>query len=503
MIAICAAMLAALGGAQGQDASELTSAAWTSTTLGGESADMAVAVYAGRLYVLGGYDSATATAAVRFAPLGGDGSIGSFTTTTSLPLQLGAISAAVDSGRGVIYVSGGNVDALYQANINASDGTIGAWTTTPNEITSAPYGAGLVFDQDFLFSIGGAHVTGGASTTTTTFSESRVAHVSASTTTWAGGPALPSARVRHGLAAVPANGGGGSGWLYVVGGFDSSNNEVATVYMAQYATGELGSWTTTTPLPSARSSPAVFAYGGFLYAIGGRAPGFTPLDDALQARINSNGTLGPWVPAHTLPAPRSLAGAATNNGYGYVVGGFTTAYATDVLWKKLDTPKLAAKLGYSGLGASVHSGDCVQVIVTAKASDDSDTWVDQATSITLAATGGAKFFPAGTTYNQCLSGTNGTSSGTASIAAGSGTSAVVQMRTGSAGTNTITASATGLTAGQIGVTVTAAVADGGTEDTTVDDAHTVNGWGCTSSGPMGAVFGLLAMCGLGFRKRRS
>jgi N-acetylneuraminic acid mutarotase len=82
------------------------------------------------VYLLGGYSGGGYVSTVYTAPINSDGSLGTWTTGTSLPGALGNSQAIVTKNR--VYLlggySGGYVSTVYTAPIN-SDGSLGAWTT--------------------------------------------------------------------------------------------------------------------------------------------------------------------------------------------------------------------------------------------------------------------------------------------------------------------------------------------------------------------------------------
>ena len=100
---------------------------WTTgTSLPGVSSGSQAVVTSNRVYLLGGNSSRVYT-----APINGDGTLGTWTTDTSLPVALSNFQAIVTSNR-VYLLGGGNnsgyVSTVYTAPING-DGTLGAWTT--------------------------------------------------------------------------------------------------------------------------------------------------------------------------------------------------------------------------------------------------------------------------------------------------------------------------------------------------------------------------------------
>ena len=86
-------------------------------------------VFNGRFYILGGWhgDTAPFYPYVYYATIQGDGSMGTFVQTTSLPLGMASHSAIVTAG-GKVYVAYST--NLFLAQI-AADGSIGGWVTQP------------------------------------------------------------------------------------------------------------------------------------------------------------------------------------------------------------------------------------------------------------------------------------------------------------------------------------------------------------------------------------
>jgi hypothetical protein len=83
-------------------------------------------------------------------------------------------------------------------------------------------------------------------------------------------------------------------------------------------------------LPEARQNLAVVAYGGYLYAIGGRGP--QVMDTVFSAPIAADGTVGAWKQTSSLPAGRFYTNGAGfgYNGYVYIVGGAEQPSSTNV-----------------------------------------------------------------------------------------------------------------------------------------------------------------------------
>lgn len=134
-----------------------------------------------------------------------------------------------------------------------------------------------------------------------------------------------------------------NGYIYVMGGVNSSGALKKNIFYAKVnSDGSLGSWncqgqnssagasdycgaissglvSSSTSLPAANASPAVTAYGGYLYLIGGYDGSY--LNTVYSAKINSDGSVGSWNAQGTMPHGEYVAASAVYGNYVYVVGG--------------------------------------------------------------------------------------------------------------------------------------------------------------------------------------
>jgi hypothetical protein len=219
-----------------------------------------------------------------------------WTLTTALPLAVSghhAIHVPVDDATGLtnqyVHVSGGRIgdgsasDQYIYGKIN-EDGTISAWTAT----TAMP--AALAF-----------HTT---------------------------------------VAATPFNSkASGSGYVYTLGGINSSGEVVSTVSMAAVNNdGTIQTWSTATALPQPLYSAGAVIFRGSIYVAGGSTTGNVPVKTVYRATINAEGQLAAWETLPELPAARTHHGFATFGGYLYVVAGetVTTDPDSDVLTTPTD-----------------------------------------------------------------------------------------------------------------------------------------------------------------------
>ena len=149
-----------------------TLAAWTRSTnhTTNEQYNHLSVIANGYLFVLGGQGSSR-FATVAKAPVYPDGSIGSFTTTTSIPQISSQNYTNYMEGtyaNGYIYIVGGILDTnngtseVRYARVN-SDGTLGSWTTAA-EAATVYLGGTVTASNGYLYTFGGKDFGGGAVT---------------------------------------------------------------------------------------------------------------------------------------------------------------------------------------------------------------------------------------------------------------------------------------------------------------------------------------------------
>ncbi|MCL5671099.1 MAG: hypothetical protein M1423_07375 [Acidobacteria bacterium] len=149
---------------------------------------------------------------------------------------------------------------------------------------------------------------------------------------------IPETIADHGMVeANPANSlvDKGTAYIYVIGGqVDSANAPGGTtaVYNAPFdtTTGTVGTWTKlSSSLPVSLVGPAVTLFNGYVYVIGGLDSTGAPTANVYSAPVNSDGTLGTWTKAaNAYPTAVSFASAFGFAGKLYVLNG-DTANSTD------------------------------------------------------------------------------------------------------------------------------------------------------------------------------
>lgn len=151
--------------------------------------------------------------------------------------------------------------------------------------------------------------------------------------TWTTATPLPAAVAFHAaVIATPYNSRvkDAAGYLYIIGGAsDSSGTPASTIYRGTIdSTGAITAWTTlTTTLPAAVHSLGAVIFRGDLYIAGGSGTGNVPVQTVYRSRIDSTGALGSWQSEPSLPFPRSYSGFGQFGGYLYAVAGDSGAVA--------------------------------------------------------------------------------------------------------------------------------------------------------------------------------
>ena len=278
----------------------------------------------GYVYVVGGAGTGGApVATVSYATVGTNGTLSAWTATTPLPTALafaGVVAATQRNSavisNGFVYALGGATSAagapvstVYRAPINA-DGSLGSWTTLTTPLPAALRSVGAIVMYGSLYVVGGA-ATSNAPVATTYRSPIQVDGA----VSWKTQMALPAGRARFGF--------GGLGlYLYVVGGDSNavapndtspSTSRTSTVYFAKLnpSTRDIAtSWTTTTPLPAARSAhTAVFGTSSVLVTGGLYAGALTNSSEEVYAPVNVDGTIGTFATAS--PSISALCGGCS------------------------------------------------------------------------------------------------------------------------------------------------------------------------------------------------
>ncbi|HWT40447.1 MAG TPA: hypothetical protein VN081_04240 [Dongiaceae bacterium] len=267
------------------------------------------------LYVFGGESSSAAQTTVEYVPINADGTLGTSTSTASLPAAV-AFNLGT-SVNGCIYSVGGesftgtSLSVVYYA-CPSTNGSIGSWNTAPS-LTAATTDMGVTSYNGYLYGVGGWTT---AAATTTQFARVNNGGSGASGA-WASTTALAAGRAYQATAAY-------DGYIYIAGGASSSGDYNDVQYAPINANGSIGSWASTTGFTVAVDGLEMVAYNKHLYLIGG-TDGTTSYATVQYAPINANGTIGSWASTTGFTNGRSNFSSLVYNGYLYVVGGHNSS----------------------------------------------------------------------------------------------------------------------------------------------------------------------------------
>ena len=230
-----------------QQTSSLPTATWGATSV----------VYNGYVYEIGGYNGSAYVATVDYAPINSNGTIGTWTATTPLLVAVDLATSVVYNG--YVYEIGGwngsaNFATVDYAPIN-SNGTIGSWTATTSLPVATSSATSVVYNG-YVYEIGGD--------TTATVATVDYAPIlsSGALGTWTATTSLPVATYL--ATSVVYN-----GYVYEIGGYNGSVNFTTVDYAPILSSGTLGTWLATTSLPQAIRAATSVVYNGYLYEIGG------------------------------------------------------------------------------------------------------------------------------------------------------------------------------------------------------------------------------------------
>lgn len=268
----------------------------------------------GSIYVTGGYNGTTYYNDVQIAGInnGGSGIIGTQVTDSTDTIPTAREESQIITYNGYLYSLGGiatgnsRSNAVYYAPLN-TDGSVGSWTTTTSFATSRNvFGATAM--NGYMYIIGG-------STGTPNLKDIQYAKINSdgSLDTWASAGSNVS-NGGQGVCATSYN-----GYIYSLGGWDGSTDYNTVRYAAQNANGTIGSWQTANSFTTGRSNLNCIAYGGYLYLSGGEDT--AGRNDVQYALINSNGSLGTWAATTSYQAGRANHAMFAANGFMYIAGG--------------------------------------------------------------------------------------------------------------------------------------------------------------------------------------
>ena len=291
----------------------------TSTSLPGTVGHSQAIVTKNRVYLLGGYVNSSYSSTVYTAPINLDGTLGAWTTGTSLPGTVHASQAIVTKNR--VYLLGGLVNGSYSSTVYTApinlDGTLGAWTTG----TSLPDTVGFsqaIVTKNRVYLLGGVVNSSYSSTVYTA-----PINLDGTLGAWTTPTSLPDILI-FSQAIVTKN------RVYLLGGYSNSSAS-STVYTAPInLDGTLGAWTTGTSLPDTVGYSQVIVTKNRVYLLGGYVNS-SYSSTVYTAPINLDGTLGAWTTSTPLPGTVIYSQAIVTKQRVYLLGGYSnSSYSSTV-----------------------------------------------------------------------------------------------------------------------------------------------------------------------------
>lgn len=223
---------------------------------------------------------------------------------------------------GYVYCVGGSYDAggddvasSYYAPLSGN-GTTGSWiSTTPYPIPiDSEYCVASVGD---IFCVGGNNETDGTNADSTLSSSVWYAGLSASGIgTWSRTTPYPANLY---LPSCFADGG----YLYCLGGTDINNNAQSSDYFAPLSSSGVGAWKETSAYPVQVSGQACGFSPGYIFCVGGQENSNTYTNAVYFATVSSAG-IGSWKQSGNYPQSVGTT-CVVSSGYMYCVGGFDSS----------------------------------------------------------------------------------------------------------------------------------------------------------------------------------
>lgn len=286
--------------------------AWVAgTSLPSPLAHTQVILTKNRVYLLGGYNGTVWVTTVYTAPINADGTLGAWATATALPGILGHSTAIVTKNR--VYLLGG-YNGIYTATVYTAPINADGTLGTWVTGTSLPGVLGLshgVVTNNRVYLIGG--YTGSVYSSTV-----YTAPINADGTlgAWATGTSLP-VPVGSGTVIITKN------RVYLLGGYNGSTY-TSTVYTAPInSDGTLGAWTTAASLPGLLSQHQSIVTRNRVYLLSGyNGSGYVAT--IYTAPINADGTLGAWTTTISLPGALGNSQVIVTSSRIYLLGGRIT-----------------------------------------------------------------------------------------------------------------------------------------------------------------------------------
>lgn len=280
------------------------------------------AVTKDRVYLLGGANSAGVVSAVYRANIASNGILGSWTTEAGFPAPLSHAQLIVTFNR--LYVLGGTnadgpVSSVYTATVN-SDGSLGSWTSATSLPAALSRFTAIVTRRR-------VYLLGGSATNSSSVGSVKIysAPIAASGLigVWVEETGVLPEAVTSSTIAVTKN------RVFLIGGVVDGEYSDKVQVATLDSNGVIGEWSLHSTLPTPASEMQAVVTSGRLYLLGGRtSAGATAL--VYEAAVNVDGSLGAWSSGTGLPIALRASQAIVTSSKLYILAGTTGAASQHV-----------------------------------------------------------------------------------------------------------------------------------------------------------------------------
>jgi hypothetical protein len=217
--------------------------------------------YSNDIYCIGGYNNHNSYfTSVYYAPIFSNGTLGSWTGANSYPISISEQSCATYSNN-IYCVAGGNSNGVFKAVYYApilSSGTVGSWTSTTSYPINVSSQSCATYSNDI-------YCVGGAKTISSLTAAVYYAPILSSGLlgSWASSNSYPTNIRFHSCAAFPDS-------IYCIGGYINALSYTSAVYYAPiFSNGAVGSWQSTTKYLTGTAEQSCTTYQSGIYCVAG------------------------------------------------------------------------------------------------------------------------------------------------------------------------------------------------------------------------------------------
>ncbi len=324
----------------------------------------------GYLYTFGGLTSLPAVNGglcvtdINRAAVNSDGTLGVWQKIGDLDIPLGRNEAVLVGDK--VYIVGGaegysspELAQIRKITIN-SDGSIGTLSIESTQLNTARVDHSVVYSNGYIYAIGG--VSQGSLLNSVEYAP---INPDGTLGTWNYTQSLNTQRWLNQSITV-------NGYIYCLGGTSGSGYPQQAEFTQITTGGQLTPWQYTgDTMPSCWNTPGLVNIGNAIYAYGGWDSLGHDGTETIQAGINSDGTLQPWVTTSTnLNQGRSQMGSIAINNRLYALGGQSDNTGVQLFFNSVEyldlnttsTPPTGAgnALSFSG-PADAGPGDVIEI----------------------------------------------------------------------------------------------------------------------------------------------